>query len=348
MLIENSVVKKYKKEISVSVVVLNYNGKDYLKNCIDSLVKVDEPKLEIIIVDNASTDGSEEIINQYIHRYKGKVFFIKNERNMGIAEGYNIGIRNSRHEYIVILNSDTIVKEDSLKKIIEPFFFDRKVAAVQPKILKPLNNSLIDSVGADMDVDGCLVETYYLQNEKNCLKANVVREIPFPTSVASAYRKEILVKVGLFDSMFSANYEDVDLGWRLRRRGYKIVFYPMSIIYHARGGTTSKYPLLTMETLYRHRLLFILKHYSILDIVKAMPAIMLLYLFTFIVNCLARNIQRAFVPIHAISWILLNFREIINKRRLELHTHGSRTSIKELMKFSSYGCLTIRQKLRTL
>jgi len=209
----------------VSIIIVNYNGKTYLEECLSSLEKIDYKNYEIILVDNNSTDTSVE----YVKNTYPSITIIKLNRNYGFAEPNNIGAKNAKGDYLLFLNNDTTVNPNFISEMVNVLEQDPQIAICQSLLLKP--NGEVDSSGDFVDTLG---RAYSSKN-----KENEVKKILSARGASMMVRKDSFWDLGGFDKRFFASFEDVDLGWRAWIWGYKIVLVPNSIVYH-KGGQTVK------------------------------------------------------------------------------------------------------------
>jgi len=214
-----------KKIPLVSIIIVNYNGKTHLEECLSSLEKIDYKNYEIILVDNNSTDTSVE----YVKNTYPSITIIKLNRNYGFAEPNNIGAKNAKGDYLLFLNNDTTVNPNFISEMVNVLEQDPQIAICQSLLLKP--NGEVDSSGDFIDTLG---RAYSSKN-----KENEVKKILSARGASMMVRKDSFWDLGGFDKRFFASFEDVDLGWRAWIWGYKIVVVPSSIVYH-KGGQTVK------------------------------------------------------------------------------------------------------------
>ena len=252
-----------------SIIILNYNGKLFLKNCIESIIKNTPEKYEIIIVDNNSPDKSGEL---FLNEYK-KCKFILNKKNVGVPEGLNIGMDNAKGEFIVFLNNDLVVKE---KWLTEFFVAHKKFgdALYQPKSLKMKNLNEIDGVGNMINVFGFGFSRGKGEPDIGKYDKNI-EEISYASGTCMFLPKKIINEIGIFDKTLFAYHEEVDFGWRARLNGYKSYYVPGSLIHHfgsANWGWSKKKFFL----LERNRWIVLLKNYSGKTIIKLLPSLFLI------------------------------------------------------------------------
>jgi len=210
----------------VSIIIVNYNGKNHLEDCLASLEKIDYKNYEIILVDNNSTDKSVE----YVKNTYPSITIIKLNRNYGFAEPNNIGAKNAKGDYLLFLNNDTTVNPNFISAMVNVLEQDPQIAICQSLLLKP--NGQVDSSGDFIDTLGRAYSSKEMVSE--------VKKILSARGASMMVRKESFWDLGGFDKKFFASYEDVDLGWRAWLWGYKIVLVPNSVVYHKGGQTVEK------------------------------------------------------------------------------------------------------------
>lgn len=219
----------------VSVIVVNYNGKEHLKDCFESLEKLNYPKdkYEVIMVDNASTDDSVE----YAKNNFPFVRVIEFDKNYGFAEGNNKAVEytNPKSEYIAFLNNDTEVDINWLIELTKPLIKDRNIVCSCGKILNYYSRTIIDSVGDKIT----LIGTGYGigHSEKDNEKYNEMRYVSGAPGASMLIKKRIFNKLNGFDKDYFAYVEDVDLSWRLWLYGHKVLYVPTAVIYHKGGAS---------------------------------------------------------------------------------------------------------------
>ena len=223
--------KEYPK---VSVVVLNYNGRLHLKECFESLMEQTYPDYEVIMVDNASTDGSVEYVRENFPQIK----ILELEKNYGFARGNNEGAWVAEGEYIAFLNNDTRTEKDWLAELVKPMKSDPSVAICGSKMMLFDRRDIINHVGGEITIIGAGVDTGLLKEDSR--EFNVQKYVGFACGGATLVRKSIFEQLGGFDTDYFIYFEDVDLGWRAWLYGYKVVYVPTSVVYHKFGGTVDK------------------------------------------------------------------------------------------------------------
>lgn len=246
----------------ITIVIVTYNSRDDLAECLQSVVEQDYTGFEVVVVDNNSTDNTIGFTKENFP----SVRVIENSENYGPAKGYNIGIRASSGEYVVLLNPDTIVEKGWLYQLLSGLGEDEEIAACQSKILLYNKPNVINTEGNEVNYLGF---TWC----RNYGKANVYDgqiEETLGLSVCSAIiRRHVLEEVGFFDEDFFMYLDDTDLGLRMRLMGYKVVCNPRSIVYHKYTFQPGKKKMYFLE---RNRLLLLWKIYDRASLVKILPA----------------------------------------------------------------------------
>ncbi len=252
----------------VSIVILNYNGEEFLENCINSIKSNTNGNYEIVVVDNASPDNSGRQIAVKFPDCK----FILNEENVGVPEGLNIGIKNSTGKFLVLMNNDVKVTE----RWLDNFFSAYKKygeALYQPKFVKMNNPDILDGTGDMINLFGFGFARDKGQRDNNL--HNEIEEISYASGTCMFLSRDIIDKIGYFDQNFFAYHEELDFGWRARLFGYRSLYVPQTIIHHygsAGWGWSGK----KFYFLERNRWFVILKNYSIKTIAKLFPSLLLL------------------------------------------------------------------------
>jgi GT2 family glycosyltransferase len=215
---------------TISVIVLNFNGKHHLEKCISALAAQTYGDFEVIVVDNASSDGSVD----YLEAQFPWVVIVKNEKNLGFAAGINSGIKHAQGDYILTLNNDTYADKHFLERIIEPMHSYADVGMCACKML--FLDGRINSTGICLSRSAAAWDRGMLEPDTG--QYNTQEEVFGPCAGAALYRKEMLDEIGLFDEDFFLYLEDVDLAFRGRLAGWRCIYVPQAKVYHYHGGTT--------------------------------------------------------------------------------------------------------------
>ncbi len=224
----------------VAVVILNYNGQKFLETFLPSVV-IHNDGYEIIVADNASTDDSVNLLKTKFADIK----IIQLANNDGFAGGYNNALKEIEAEYYILLNSDVEVTPNWTKFIIDLMDTDKSIAACQPKILSYQQKTHFEYAGAAGGyIDwlgypfcrGRIFDSY----EEDKGQYNDTKEIFWATGACMFVRAEIFQQLNGFDAKFFAHMEEIDLCWRIKNQGNRILYSSASTVYHVGGGTLHK------------------------------------------------------------------------------------------------------------
>jgi len=250
----------------VSVIVLNYNAGELLLNCIESIKKSAYKNLEIIVVDNISTDKSQKTCKE---KYPD-IRLIQNNENFGYCEGNNIGIREAKGDYIIILNPDTIVESNWIEELISAYNKFGE-GLYQPKHLSLNEKTVYMSAGNMLNIFGFGYAREKGNKDEN--QFNKIEEIGYASGTCLFTSSAVLKKVGLFDPFIFLYHDDLDLGWRASQLGIKSYYVPTSLIYHAESYSL-KWNAEKFYWLERNRKYCILTHYSKQTYSKIFPTLL--------------------------------------------------------------------------
>lgn len=239
-----------------SVIVLSYNGKDYLGPCLTSLLASDYTDMEILLVDNCSQDGSAAWATEAFPMVR----VVSNSQNLGFAGGMNRGIGEARGRFIALLNQDTTVRPDWLSSLIRELKA-QNVGIAGSKIYYP-DGSTIQHAGGIIRYPQALADHYgYRQPDHG--EWDETRDVDYVTGAAIATRRDVLDVVGGFDEgFFPAYFEDTDLCFRIRSAGFRVLYVPQAVVIHHESATTVRDSYGYYEAYHAARVRFIMKHYS--------------------------------------------------------------------------------------
>lgn len=310
----------------VSIVIPNLNGRRHLKMCLSSIQNLAYSHFEIIVVDNASTDGSVDFVKANYPRVK----LVVNPINLGFAEGCNIGMRNARGNYVALLNNDIEVDPNWLRELILVAQSDPRIAICASKIMMFHDRKVFNSAGGEYDVYGSGHDRGLYEFDHG--QYSRVEEVFFACGGAMLVRRDILEEIGLFDSRYFIYGEDVDLCWRAWLGGYKVVYVPSAMVYHKYGGTMGT---LTAQRLYltsRNSLCSILKNYSSKALAKAFFRFYSLKVGEILLFFVSGRAKASFALLKAILWNIAKFDETWRKRRkVQMLRKVSDVKIEQLM-----------------
>ena len=242
---------------TVSLIVLNWNGERCLLDCIASLTAVDYPSREIILVDNGSTDDSvQRVAAAFPH-----VNIIEIGRNLGYAGGMNIGLASATGDVIVLLNNDVIVPPNWLQELVAGMESDQRIGIAGCKLFFADGVTIQHAGGYVKHPLGTTGHFGYGQRDDGRL--NVQTDVDYVTGAAMAIRRAALDEIGTLDRGYWFYYEDVDLCYRARRKGWRVVYVPKASLIHLESATMVRDSTGYLRNLHRGRIRFAL---------KAMPA----------------------------------------------------------------------------
>lgn len=249
----------------VSVIIPNYNGKKYLKDCLDAMENQSFHDFEVLLIDNGSTDGSQE----YVRTSYPWVKLISLKENTGFCGAVNQGIRNSRSPYVILLNNDTIAENKFIEELIKEIESKPKAFSCQAKLLEMKHPDKIDDGGNYY----CALGWAFADGKgKKESSYNREKQIFAACAGAAVYRRELLKKTGLFDEEHFAYLEDMDIGYRGRLLGYENWFCPKARVLHVGSGTTgSRYNLFKVRYSSRNNIYLIYKNMPLLQIIWNAP-----------------------------------------------------------------------------
>ena len=263
---------------TISIIIVSFNSRNYLKNCMDSIIKfppsLGQNEYEVIIVDNNSSDGTVDFIekNYLQHSF---VRLIKNDKNMGFSYANNLALKNSNSKYYFLLNSDTEVYENSIGALID--FFESsikkgvKIAVAGPKIINSdgslqlscrrfpsFINAAFYTILAGIKPDNMFSRRYKMTD----VDRSKPFEVDWVSGSAMMISGEAMRLVGMFDENYFMYVEDIDLCYRMWRSGFKVYYYPLVKILHHIGGSGESDAILPQVRMQKSVLYFYVKTYK--------------------------------------------------------------------------------------
>jgi len=304
----------------VAVIVLNYNGLRWLSNCLSSVGRTDYQDLDVYLVDNGSDDGSVDFVRESFPWVK----VIRHAINFGFADGYNIAIQKVEADYVVLLNSDTVVLDPNwVKHLLDAATKDPKTAAVTCKMVSLSDHSILDSVGGmGIPFWRGFIDIGREEHDNGQYDSGGFEPFSF-CGGAALIRRNVFLETGGFDGKFFMYLEDVDLSWRLRLLGYRVAFASKVTVAHYFSGSAETRTVDARRLYYCQRnllrailkncgpsLRWALRNYFLLSLIFAAGLYVL-------------EPRKSIAVVRAILWNLLNFR---NTYRWRLVIQNSRTA----------------------
>ena len=291
--------------MKLSVVIVNYNVKYFLEQCLHSVLKAcRDLDSEILVVDNNSVDGSVQMIRKKFP----EVRLIENKENRGFSRANNQAIRQSLGEYILLLNPDTLVEDDTLTKSIRYMDEHPDAGGLGVKMLDGKGKFLPESKRGVPSPGVAFCKIFGLSRlfpksrifgkyHLGYLDKDQIHEIDIISGAFMLLRKKVLDKIGLLDEEFFMYGEDIDLSFRITQAGYKNIYYPETRIIHYKGESTRKSSLNYVFVFYNAMIIFAKKHYSRKNIRSFSFLINMAIYFRAFISILTRFFSRIFLPL---------------------------------------------------
>lgn len=309
-------------EPSVAVVILNWNGKELLKRFLPGVLQSDYSNLQIVIGDNASTDGSVTFIAENYPQ----VHILENDKNYGFAEGYNRILRQLDADYFILLNSDVDVPVNWIRPVIQSMERDQQVAVAQPKIKwysDPLLFEYAGGAGGFMDRNAfpfCRGRLFdQLEDDRGQYNDQI--EVFWASGAAFFIRQKQWIESGGLDPDLFAHMEEIDLCWRLKNMGYKIIYSPDAEVYHVGGGTLDAKNPYKVFLNFRNNLMIMQKNLPFYEAMLSLTVRMCIDFVAFIQFLLKGETKFAFA---------------VNKAHYQFLKNMSRTAAKRASKQKSF------------
>jgi GT2 family glycosyltransferase len=294
----------------VTLLVLNWNGKKYLKNCIDSLLRTTYRPLEILVVDNNSTDGSlsliEGMVGVTIHRL---------QQNLGYAAGNNIGFERAQGKYIAALNNDLTVEPDWLDAAVATLERYDRVGIIACRQMSAAHNDTIDACYLYI-TRALIAGSYGYQQQFDISDPMLARSgvVVGAAGAAAVYRKEMLQQLGGFDTRFWAYMEESDLSWRAFYHGWSAVYCSQSVVYHHGSASfQTRHKFFLCE---RNRIFFLVKNYPFRMLFGSLPILLLAELRTIAALIIKRGLLWVYTPARIAA--LLHFRDFLADHKVNV------------------------------
>lgn len=303
----------------VSIIIVNYNGEKVIEPCLRSVLGSNYPSFEIILVDNASTDLSLDLVkNRFGDNDRIKI--VHNVENLGFTGGNNIGVKYASGQFIVLLSNDTEVDASWLTHLVKILKSDPSIAIVQSLLLLYHDRHKVEGGLSNLDLLGYGTERAFAEDRGTY---HEIADIFYANGASMAINRNALMKASSFPHIFDEDYfmyyEDVDLCWRLRLAGYRVVIAPNSVVYHHKGYSSSRQPDRFVFFHTRNRIMTLIKNYSIGNLFKYLPILISLEIIRALVHVVTGRPSFGVSIVKGIMWNLFNIRTIWFKRlRIQL------------------------------
>jgi len=296
---------------------LNWNGRQFLEKFLPGVIRHSSHIAELVVADNDSTDGSLEFLNQNFP----SVTVIRNAVNGGFAKGYNDALALVESDYYILLNSDIEVTANWIEPVIEMMESDRLIAACQPKLRAYSDPTRFEYAGASggfidhLGYPFCRGRIFQVLEEDQG-QYDEPTEVFWATGACLFVRAEIFHRFGGFDNDFFAHMEEIDLCWRLKNAGYRIMVCPQSVVYHVGGGTLPKKSSLKTYLNFRNNLILLFKNIPSENIVRVFMTRLVLDWIAGFKFLFQGGLLDFFAVARAHAYFLFHLRSQLKKRRM--------------------------------
>ncbi|MBI5613921.1 glycosyltransferase family 2 protein [Candidatus Gottesmanbacteria bacterium] len=295
----------------VTIVLVNWNGIQYLPDCLNSLGKIRYRNTEILFVDNASTDNSVS----YVKKNFPKIRVIQNKVNLGFAEGHEEALKQAKGDSILLLSTDTIVEPNVLDVMVKSLYEKKDIGAVQPKLLISGENNKIDSIGMFFMTSGWL---YHFGRAKDAAlpRYNVPMEIFSAKGACMLFKRKVLDCTGLFDKDYFAYFEETDLCHRIWLSGYRIIYTPHTSVIHKGGGSSGQ----MMRSYiyfhsYKNRICTYIKNLSMRYLPEVLIKTLVSYVVVVFMYVITGSFSNAAAVMRSVYWNIVNLPKTLEKRK---------------------------------
>lgn len=256
--------------MKLSIVIPNYNGIEYLKECLKALEEQTLKDFEIIVVDNGSTDGSVSFLKE-----QESIQLISFEKNQGFCKAVNAGIEAAKGEFVILLNNDTKASPNYAEELVKAIEADDRLFSVNPMMLSMANQEVIDDAG---DLYCALGWAFARGKGKAATRYEKGKNIFASCGGASIYRKKVFQEIGLFDEAHFAYLEDLDVGYRALIHGYRNYYEPKAKILHAGSAASgSRYNTFKVDLSSANSVYVIGKNMPLLQFLLNLPLLLIGY-----------------------------------------------------------------------
>jgi GT2 family glycosyltransferase len=296
----------------VSIIISNYNGLPHLKELFDSLNKLTYKNKEIIFIDNFSRDNSVEYMKNKYHNVK----IIQNRKDYGFSKANNIAASYAKGKYLAFLNVDTVVDKNWLTELVKVAESSMNIGITVSKHYYYDEPDLINYAGACSDK---FLQSYHIGlNQKDKELLNIQNITFYACFAAALMRRDLIKKIGLFDPIYYAFAEDLDVSWRTWISGSNVVYVPTSFIYHKTARILGQYSLRKSYLIYRNKFRTLLKNYELKSLLTILPIYIGKRIGIIIKKALkidSSAIIYIYIYLKAIFWNIIHARSLIKIRK---------------------------------
>ena len=300
----------------VSVIIPHYGGEGILRECLDSLDNTDYTELEIIVVDNNSSDDSAQIVqNEYPH-----VQLVQSEYNRGFAGGCNFGSQHAKGKYLLILNNDTTHVNDWIMRLVQRIESNKNISSVQPKIKDYKQPNYFDYAGGS----GGFMDKYCSPFTRGRVFNTIEKDegqyddscrVFWASGTAFLTKRNIFEQIGGFDETLFAHMEEIDYHWKCQLIGYEIWVEPKSVVYHHGARTLPKSSPQKTYLNYRNSLILLLTNYDAIKSLKLFFPRFSMEILSLIKEILIFQWGHALAIVRAWLWTIFHLGFLYQRRR---------------------------------
>lgn len=295
----------------VSIIILNYNGKKYLENCISSVLETNYSNFEIILVDNFSTDSSLRIVEEaFGNDYRLRI--IRNNENSGFSGGNNLGLTYSKGTYVVLLNNDTLVDPDWLAFLVDALENDHSIGLAQSLLLN-LEGETIQLAGW-LFSNNLLIQYPLESNRPSDLKLPPIIEISYASGASIIIRRDLLDEIGLFESHIPFFFDDTLLSLKTWLANKRVVTVTKSKVRHKWGSKQWNVPFTSYNFYKAQTCLIFSVYFDLSDLAKALLLHFLSFSFDSILKIRENNLAVFLANTRALKWAISDLRYIWHTR----------------------------------
>ncbi|MFO7664573.1 MAG: glycosyltransferase family 2 protein [Chloroflexota bacterium] len=248
---------------SITVIILNWNAKAYLGDCLAALENQTYQNFQVMLVDNGSTDGSVDFVRSHFP----EISVYQTGRNLGFARGNNVALRYLKGDIAFVLNPDVVLAADCLDRVVTAMEADRTIGIAGCKLWYP-GSELLQHAGGYVTRPRA-IPGHFGVGEPDASQYNSIRDVDYVIGAAMAIRRETLITIGLFDATMFLYFEDVDLCTRARQADFRVVYLPTATAVHVESALAVKGSFAYLHRFHTGRWHYLLKHFSIDEITLA-------------------------------------------------------------------------------
>lgn len=300
----------------VSLVIVNHNGIEFADTCLRSIFESNYGNFEVIFVDNGSTDRSLEYIKENFGS-DSRIHFVENRASLGPAVGRNRGAKLAKGKYLIFLDNDTKVEKNFISELTKVLESDNSIGSGQAKLLRMGTDNLYDCAGDYLGPLGFLIERS--RGAKDTGQFDYITDILSAKSAASIIRKDLFERIGRFEEDYYMYLEETDLCWRVWLAGFRVVFIPKAIVYHA--FNTLKKDLRRYYPKYivryygcRNYISTLIKNLNYPGLIRILPLHLCCWILLSCFFALKGNFYDSFLILKGMGWNILNIASLIKKR----------------------------------